>query len=149
MTETRSGAGVRTWSTQTEPAPTAWTGWIAFAGTMMVMIGAFHGIQGFLALTRDDYYLVGSEGLIVTLDYTSWGWTHVLLGTLLVASGLALIAGQMWARVIAVILAFGSAIANFAFLAAYPVWSTMMIAIDVVIIWAVIVHGREMKSMGN
>lgn len=124
-----------------------WTGWIVFAGVMMLMMGAFHAIQGLVALFQDTYYLVGSEGLIVQVDYTTWGWVHLILGAVVVLAGIALLAGQMWARVVAVILAFGSALVNIAFLGAYPLWSLMMIAVDVLVIWAVTVHGKEMKPI--
>jgi hypothetical protein len=127
--------------------PSGWTGWIVFAGVMMLMMGAFHAIQGLVALFQDTYYLVAAEGLIVQVDYTTWGWVHLVLGTVVVLAGVALLAGQMWARVIAIILAFGSALVNIAFLGAYPLWSLMMIAIDVLVLWAVTVHGKEMKPM--
>lgn len=127
--------------------PSGWTGWIVFAGVMMLMMGAFHAIQGLVALFQDTYYLVAAEGLVVQVDYTTWGWVHLVLGAVVVLAGVALLAGQMWARVIAVILAFGSALVNIAFLGAYPLWSLMMIAIDVLVIWAVTVHGKEMKPM--
>jgi hypothetical protein len=130
-----------------EPEPSGWVGWIAFAGTMMLLLGTFHVIQGIIALVQNTYYLVGTSGLVVNVDYTQWGWTHIILGALVLGAGLGLLVGQMWARVVAVIVAFGSAIVNVAFLAAYPVWSTIMIAIDVLVIWAVLVHGREMKSI--
>jgi hypothetical protein len=56
-------------------------------------------------------------------------------------------AGQTWARVVGVILAVVSAIVNVAFLAAYPVWSTIIIALDVFVIYALIVHGSEARAM--
>jgi len=145
--ETSPSTSVENTSWQTEAGPTGWVGWIAFAGTMMLLLGTFHVIQGLIALFQNEYYLVGANGLTVHLDYTAWGWTHVVLGILVVLAGLGLLAGQMWARVFAVILAFASAVVNVGFLAAYPVWSTIMIAIDVLVIWAVIVHGREMKAI--
>lgn len=122
-----------------------WTGWVVFAGIMMLMVGAFHVIQGIVALVQDTYYLVGQQGLVVSVDYTTWGWVHTILGIVVILAGLALLAGQLWARIVAVILAFGSALVNIAFLAAYPVWSLAMIAIDVLVIWAVTVHGNELK----
>jgi len=149
MTETNRSTSVPVQGTswQTQPAPTAWVGWIAFAGTMMLLLGTFHVIQGLVALFQQEYYLVGANGLTVKLDYTQWGWTHVILGVLILSAGIGLIAGQMWARVVAVIFAFASAIVNIGFIAAYAVWSTIMIAIDVLVIWAVTVHGSEMKSV--
>jgi hypothetical protein len=128
---------------------TGWTGWIAFAGIMMILLGILHGIAGFVGLFKEDYYLVGKSGLLVEVDYTTWGWVHLLWGMVVVLAGVGLLAGQMWARVVGVIFAMGSAIINVAFLSAYPIWSMIMIAVDVLVIWAITVHGREMKSLGS
>src|SRR5215218_8680015 len=117
--------------------PTGWTGWIVFAGMMMIILGTFHAFQG----------LVGSKGLTVNVDFTTWGWVHLILGIVVALAGAALMAGQMWARVAAVFLAFLSAIVNVGFLAAYPLWSSLMIGLDVLVIWAVTVHGDEMKAL--
>jgi hypothetical protein len=151
MTDTTSsqgvGATVPRQSSRGTPEPTGWVGWIVFAGVMMVMVGTFHMIQGLVALFKDEYYLVGKSGLTVEVDYTGWGWTHLIAGAIVFAAGLGLFAGQMWARVIGVILAVVSAVLNFAFIAAYPFWSTIVIALDVFIIYALTAHGREMKSV--
>jgi hypothetical protein len=125
---------------------TGWVGWVVFAGIMMVILGSFHAIQGLIALFQDDYYAVSSNGLAVHVDYTAWGWVHLLGGILLVGAGVALFAGQTWARVVAVIAAMVSAVVNVGFLAAYPIWSTMMIALDILVIWALTVHGGELKD---
>jgi hypothetical protein len=124
---------------------TGWVGWIVFAGFMLVMVGAFHIIEGLVALFRDEVFLVGPRGLVVNVDYTAWGWVHIIGGILAIATGAGLLAGQMWARILAVVVAFASAVINMAFLPAYPVWSAIVIAIDVLVIWAVTVHGSELK----
>ncbi len=129
------------------PEPTGWVGWIFFAATMMLILGVFHVFQGLVALFNDEYYLVGPNGLTVQVDYTAWGWTHLILGVLVAAGGMALFAGQLWARIVGVAVAFLSAIVNVAFLAAYPIWSTILIALDVLVIWAITVHGDEMKNV--
>ncbi|HEU4945810.1 MAG TPA: hypothetical protein VFT31_01520 [Kribbella sp.] len=129
-----------------ERRQTGWVGWIMFAGTMMVLLGSLHAFQGFIALFQDDYYVVGKNDLTVHVDYTAWGWTHLIFGIVIAAAGVGLLAGQMWARVIGVIVAVLSALVNVAFLAAYPMWSTIMIAIDILVIWALTVHGREMQD---
>ena len=152
MTDTASTANVgtsvpRQSGRAAAPEPTGWVGWIAFAGTMMIMVGVLHMIQGLVALFDDDYFLVGKNGLTVHLDYTSWGWTHLILGAVVAAAGLGLYSGRMAARVVGVIVASLSLIANFAFIAAYPFWSTIVIAIDVFVIFALTVHGREMKEL--
>jgi hypothetical protein len=123
-----------------------WVGWIGFAGVIMMMLGTFHAIQGLVALFNDEYYLVGSSGLVIELDYTAWGWVHLIAGAVLVAAGLGVFGGQVWARAVGVATAMLSAIVNVVFLAAYPVWSLMMIALSVVLILALTVHGSEVKA---
>ena len=131
---------------QRRQEPTAWVGLIVFGGIMMLMMGGFQIIQGFVALFNDEYYLVTRNGLIVSLDYTAWGWTHLIIGLIAVGAGIGVLLGQMWARVVGIIIAVVSALANIAFLSAYPVWSTIVIATDVLVIYALTVHGREVKS---
>jgi len=128
------------------PAPTGWVGWIMYAGVMMIMLGIFQMIAGFVALFDDDYYKVNNSNLVLHLNYNGWGVIHLSLGALAVFGGYALFAGHLWARIYAVVLAMLSATANLAFLSAYPVWSTIMITIDALVIWAVCVHGREMST---
>jgi hypothetical protein len=123
-----------------------WVGWIAFAGVMMFMLGSFHAIEGLVALFRDEVFLVGSSGLVVEMDYTAWGWTHLLGGILIAAAGAGVFAGQVWARTLGVIMAMFSAIISLAFISAYPIWSAIMITVAVLIIWALTVHGHEMRN---
>jgi hypothetical protein len=127
--------------------PTGWTAWVVFAGVIMAMVGTFHAVSGLVALLRDEYYVVRPSGLIVTVDYTAWGWVHLLLGALVAVAGVAVMTGQVWARVVGVVLAMLSATANLLFIAAYPLWSMIIIALDVVVIYALIVHGREVKDV--
>jgi hypothetical protein len=67
-------------------------------------------------------------------------------GIILVAAGIAVFAGQVWARVIGVLLAMLSAVVNLGFLSAYPIWSSIMILIDILVIWALTVHGGEVRE---
>ncbi|MFD1504645.1 hypothetical protein FE374_12460 [Georgenia yuyongxinii] len=127
------------------PQETGWTGWVVFAATLMILLGIFHAIQGLIALFNDEYYVVGPNGLMV-LDYTTWGWVHLIAGAAVLIAGIALFAGQTWARVVGIVLAILSALANFAFIAAYPVWSSIVIALDVLIVYALTVHGQELRS---
>ena len=121
-------------------------GWIGFASLILVLLGCFHAIQGLVALFDDEKYAVTDSGLIVSVDYTAWGWVHLIGGIIVAAAGVALFSGRLWARIIGVVAAFVSAIVNISFLSAYPIWSTIMIAMDVLVIWAITVHGAEMKE---
>ncbi|WP_456870846.1 DUF7144 family membrane protein [Geodermatophilus sp. SYSU D00766] len=129
-----------------DPAPTAWTGWVVFASVTMLMLGAFQAIEGLVAIFDDGFYAVTESRLVVDVDYTVWGWTHLLLGVLLVICGVGVLSGNVAARAVGVVLAGLSALVNLAFIAAYPVWSILVITIDVLVIYALIVHGRELRD---
>jgi hypothetical protein len=133
-------------TTRTADEISGWVGWVVFAGLMLILLGSFQVIQGLVAIFDRGYYLVGPEGLVVNADYTAWGWLHIAIGVIALAAGLGLLAGNMVARVVGVIIAIVSAVVNLAFIAAYPVWSTILIAVDVIVIYAIVVHGRELHN---
>lgn len=125
--------------------PTGWVGWIYFAGAMMMLVGGLEAIAGLTAIFKDNYYLVTQTHLIA-FDYTAWGWIHLVLGILVFLAGLAVMSGRLWGRILGVALAVLSAIANLAFLSAYPIWSVIAITIDVFVIYALTVHGTEVQE---
>lgn len=129
-----------------EPEPTAWVGWVFFGAMMMILLGAFQAIAGFVALFDDGYYKVTSNGLLVHVNYTTWGWVHLAVGAVALAAGFGLMTGAMWARITGVVVALVSAIVNIGFLAAYPIWAITMITLDVIVIYAITAHGREVKA---
>lgn len=122
-----------------------WMGWIGFAAIMLVIIGIFHMIAGFIALFQNDVY-VNAGGSVWILDYSQWGWVHIIGGLLTFLAAGSLVQGNMYGRIIAVIVAMVSVIANMAFVPIYPIWSLMMATIGVLVIWAVVVHGKELKE---
>jgi hypothetical protein len=127
------------------PQPTGWVGFVVFAGVMLMMLGGFQAIQGLVAIFRDEYYLVSRSGLLLTVDFTTWGWIHLVIGLIAVGTGVGVLLGQTWARVVGIIIAVLSALSNLAFLPAYPIWSVIVIALDVLAIYALSVHGREVQ----
>lgn len=125
---------------------TGWVGWVLFAGILMFSVGLFNIIEGLVAVFDDKYYLVARSGLVVQVDYTIWGWVLVAFGALLAVAGYGVLAGQTWARVVGVIAAVLNAVVNLAFISAYPIWIVLTITLDVIVIYALVVHGREAKA---
>ena len=113
----------------------AWAGWIAFAATMLLIISGIHIFQGIVALI-DDEHVVATPNNFILVDITGWGWTVLLWGLVMFAVGLGLIAGMTWARVAAIIVVGLNAVAQVAWIGAYPVWSLLMIALDTVVLFA-------------
>jgi hypothetical protein len=128
-----------------ESGVTGWVGWIMFAGTMMMFLGAFHMFEGLVALFRNTEIAFPTSGLTIQVSFTQWGWLQIIAGALVFIAGLGLFTGRMWARVLAVILVSISALVNFAWATIYPVWSITMLAINFLVLYALIAHGAEMK----
>ena len=124
---------------------TGWTGWITFAGVMMIVVGGLQAIYGLVALFNDDW-VVWSNGNAVFLDITVWGWVHLAIGIIVVLAGIGVMTGNVVARSVGVLVAAISLIAAFLALPLYPVWSIIVITIDVLVIWALIAHGSEMRT---
>lgn len=121
------------------------TGWVAFAGFLLVIRGILEGISGLTALLKNSYYAVTEESLVV-FDYTTWGWLHMLGGLFLLWVGVSLLNGANWARLIAIALASVALIGNLLFITAFPLWSIFAIVIDIIIIYALTVHGDEVPE---
>ena len=118
------------------------TGFVVFAASMMMLIGGFHAIAGLAALFEDEFFVVGAN-YVYDVDVTAWGWIHLLLGVIVFAAGLGAFAGQTWARVVGIALAMLSAFANFFFIPYYPIWSILIIALDIAVIWALARYGER------
>jgi hypothetical protein len=123
-----------------------WAGWVFFAATLMLLVGFYQIIVGFVALFDDDFFAVPNRNVLISVDYTTWGFVHMLLGVAAVVSGFGVMLGQTWARIVGVVMAVVSVLSNVAFLAAYPIWSVTIIVVDIIAIYALIVHGGEVED---
>jgi hypothetical protein len=132
-------------STSPYPRASAWVGWIAFAAVCLTLLGAFHVVQGVAALVDADYFPVAGHGPITDISLTAWGWMHLVGGAVLIVAGLCVFAGQIWARAVGVLMAVVSLVGSFAFAGAYPVLALVMVALGIVVILALTVHGSDIK----
>jgi hypothetical protein len=145
MTDTAQGR-VQTPHAGETREESGWVGWVYFGAVMLLLLGGFQIIQALVALFKDGFYLVGQHGLVVDVNYNTWGWVHLVIGVVAVLSGIGLMVGNLAARILGVGVAFVSALVNLAFISAYPVWSSLIILLDVLVIYAIMVHGRELKN---
>ncbi|UIP60031.1 DUF7144 family membrane protein [Agromyces marinus] len=125
---------------------TGWVGWGWFAGIVLLTAGIFDAIYGLMAVIGPDsaYFLTGA-GTLFMFDVAGWGWWHLISGLLLILVAIALLAGATWARVIAIILVILNAVSQLFLLPVQPWWSMIVIVLDILVIYALTVHGREMK----
>jgi hypothetical protein len=120
-------------------------GFILLASVLMVTLGTFHILVGLTAVLDDTFYVVRDE-YELKIDVTTWGWIHVIGGAVVALAGFFLLTGNLAARILAVFLAILSATWSFYSIPYYPLWSCVMLAVSVAVIWAVAFHGLEMKE---
>jgi len=114
-------------------------GFAVFAGVIMIMAGAFQAIAGLVGLFANEFY-VATRNYLFQFDATSWGVIHLLVGLLVLFAGFAVISGKSWARMLGIVLVGLSALTNFTWIPYYPFWALLIIALDVVVIWALAVY---------
>lgn len=124
---------------------TGWTGWIVFAATMMIIGGSLSIIFGLVAALNDQWVAFTNAGAVF-LDVSQWGWVHMLLGLLVLLCGFGVLSGNLFARTIGVIVAAANLVGNFFVIPLYPLWALTVIVLDILVIWALTAHGREMKT---
>jgi hypothetical protein len=126
---------------------TGWLGWVLFAGLVMIASGFFNIIEGLVALFHDSFYLVRASGLVIDTSYPVWGLVLITFGVAIGTAGYGVLAGSPWTRWAGVVFAAGNAVVNLGFIAAYPLCIAVTIGLDIVVIFALIVHGRETRIL--
>lgn len=126
-----------------------WTGWVGFASVVMAVSGIVHIIYGLGGIFTQDWYIVSAGNDAYLFDVEAWGWSLLIGGFLLLIAAALLMSGNMLGRVVGVILATGSLLANLALLSVAPLWSILAIVVNILIIYAIAAHGSEMKSHGD
>jgi hypothetical protein len=127
----------------------SWTGWIVFAGFVLIIIGSIDVLQGLVAIVKDEY-VVGTPKGIAIVDVTAWGWATLIWGVLLFFAGLGLLGGAGWARWVSIIGVALNAIGQIGFMAnypqAYPLWNILIVALNILVLFALTAHWRGFKD---
>ena len=126
---------------------TGWVGWSFFAAVILILVGAIDIITGFIAIFDDNYAVATGNGGLIVFDPTGWGFTVLIIGVLLILAGFSILKGSLYGRIVGVLAAGLSAIANISTMRIYPIWSMTIIVICVLVIYALTVHGDELKPV--
>ncbi|MER7850333.1 hypothetical protein ABTZ03_41115 [Kitasatospora sp. NPDC096077] len=121
------------------------TGWTVFAAIMLIAGGTMAIFQGIAGITEDSLIVV-TRRYVYSMNTTGWGWIHLILGIVIVVTGVVLFGGAVWARVVGVVLAVLGMIADFLWLPYYPLWAVVLITIDAFVIWALCVGTTREES---
>ena len=120
---------------------TRWTGWIGFAGCLMLIIGGLDFFEGLIAIIRGQYYVLTSNQ-IVLVDIKTWGWITLIWGIIVALAGLGILSGASWARWFAIIVGTLTFFEQLGFVgsAQYPLWALTVLVLTGIVLYALIVH---------
>ena len=121
------------------------SGWAAFAGVVMLMVGSLDALWGLAGVLNDEIVLVGGEGAIIA-DITTWGWVHLVLGSLVALTGAGLLAGSSAARWFGVVIVAVNAVAQLVWFPAAPLWTFLIVILDVMIIYQLTARWEEQET---
>jgi len=124
---------------------TGWTGWGVFASVLLLIAGIFDLIFGIAAIIGPNTTVVVSDSGLFAVDVAAWGWWHIISGLALVLTSFFLYRGATWARVVAIILVILNAVGQLTLIDVQPWWSLAILAVDILVLYALTVHGRELK----
>jgi hypothetical protein len=114
---------------------------------MMMIGGGFAVLQGLALVVNSNRFPI--EDSILSQNANTWGWAHIVIGAVVLFSGLAVFSGNVLARSVGVIAAGVSALGAFATIQFQPFWNLLIIFVDVCVIWALTVHGRDVQRMND
>ena len=111
------------------------TGWTVFAGVLLFIFGSLDALWGLAGILNDEIVLVGGGGGVIIADVTTWGWVHLILGSIVASTGLGLFAGAEWARWTAIFFVTINVISQIVWFPAAPLWAFLMIILGATIIY--------------
>jgi hypothetical protein len=122
-------------------ASNRWSGWIGFAGWLMVVIGSLDFFEGLIAIIRGKYYVL-TPSQIVVFDVRTWGWITLFWGIIVALAGFGLLSGAGWARWFTIVVGSLNVLGQLGFVgsAQYPLWALTIVALSIVVLYALIVH---------
>jgi hypothetical protein len=118
------------------------TGWTVFAGVLLLIVGSLDAMYGLAAILNDEIVIVGGQGVIIA-DVSVWGWIHLILGSIVAATGLGLFAGASAARWAAIFFVSINAVSQIVWFPAAPLWAFLMIILNVTIIYQLTARWTE------
>ena len=116
-------------------------GYTVFAVAVILVLGLWQFLAGLTAVVRAGLY-VAPSGYTFSFRVAGWGWVLVLLGVLSAGAGVGVLLGRSWGDKAAIVLASLSMIVNFLLVPFYPIWSLVIIVLDLTFIWALTAPGR-------
>jgi hypothetical protein len=129
------------------PSRSAWAGWIAFAGLLMIVLGFIDFFEGLIAVIRKEYF-VAAPNQIIVFNVSTWGWLTLLWGIVLAFVGLGLLNGSSWARWVSIVVIVVTIFEQLAFVgsAAYPLWALTVLVLSFIVLYALVARWHDAQE---
>jgi hypothetical protein len=126
----------------------AWSGWIAFAGLLMIVIGSLDFFAGLVAVINDRYYTITRDQMVLIHDVSHWGWVTLIWGIIIVLAGFGLLAGSGWARWFTIVVGVITFFVNLGWVGntRYPLWTLTVLVLNGIVLYALMVHWSDAKE---
>ena len=128
-----------------------WSGWIGFAGLLMIIIGGLNFFEGLIAVIRGQYYVVTGDQVLL-FDFTTWGWILMVWGVIVGLAGFGLLAGSSWSRWFTIVVAGLNIFLQLGFVGSsqYPLWALTVLALNIVVFYALTARwGEARRGVGG
>jgi hypothetical protein len=117
----------------------------SFAGVLLILTSFMEILHGISAVSDPDLYAAGTEYLY-KFDLTVWGTIHIVIGAASFVVAIGILRRVAWGQIGGMVVCGLGVLTNFAFIPRYPIWSIVIIAFNVFVIWALNVQYRGAKS---
>jgi hypothetical protein len=120
------------------------SGWVTFAGVMILVLGVVNVIYGIAAISNSTFYVADAKYIVS--DLNTYGWVTVCIGAIQLLVGIGVFARVQIARWIGVLIAAVNLIAQLMWISAYPLAGLAFIAVDILVIYGLVAHGRKVPA---
>jgi uncharacterized membrane protein HdeD (DUF308 family) len=122
------------------------SGWLTFAGIVLIVAGVYNGLSGLGALSDDDTIAAQAQEVLFGIDLTAWGWFLLIVGILQLLAGILILQRNVWGLWLGVIFACLSAFLAVFMIFAFPIWGLTIITIDLLILYGLLTRSDEFET---
>ena len=120
------------------------SGWVTFAGILLLIIGTLNIIEGIAAISKSSFFVANTH--YIAGDLRAWGWTVLFIGIAEVLIGLGVMARNQFSRWAGVTILGLNAIAQLLMIPAYPFWSLAIFTLDILAMYGLVAYGGRLSQ---
>lgn len=121
------------------------SGWLTFAGIVLLGAGAYNGLSGIAALSDDDTLAAQAQEVLFGIDLTAWGWFWLIVGILQLLAGILILGRNVWGLYLGVVFASLSAVMTVFVMFTFPLWAIAVLALDFLVLYGLLTRSDEFE----